>query len=223
MSDYADAREAGTPGERLDGRVARTRAGLREAVLELAAQRKIECVNAAEIARAAGVTRATFYNHADSPADLLAAVLGADLDRLTGELPAHVPEHGAQKYEVFQYGVRTLATHLNTHIAVYRTGFAGARPSPTLVTLLSERYARWLRPFVAGQDDPRSAPARLRAAYGDTVLDLYVMHAAYGGVGMLVQWLRDADIDFEQVVQVGFTVLPPFWFGGYAPPERPAP
>ncbi|WP_121715842.1 TetR/AcrR family transcriptional regulator [Streptomyces sp. E5N91] len=214
-----------TPEERSDGRVARTRAQLREAVLELAAERQIESIGAAEIARTAHVTRGTFYNHADSPADLLTAVLGTDLDRLIDELPTEVPDHGAAKFEVFQYGVRALAAHLTTHLAVYRTGFGSARPSPTLVTLLSERYARWLRPFVAGEVDPDSTPARLRAAFGDTVLDLYVMHAAYGGVGMLVQWLRDDGIDFEEVVQVGLTVLPPFWFGGFSDgsvPTRPS-
>ena len=59
-----------------DPRFLRSQERLRAAVLELAAGRSAESITVAELCRAAGVTRDTFYRHAESPVALLVAALG---------------------------------------------------------------------------------------------------------------------------------------------------
>ena len=56
-----------------DPRYLRARDRLIEVLRELAAQRPAELLTVSEIAARAGVSRTTFYAHAQTPADLLAA------------------------------------------------------------------------------------------------------------------------------------------------------
>ena len=53
--------------ERIDPRIARTAQACQGAIVELAAERPISQVTIADLAKGAGVTRATFYNHYTTP------------------------------------------------------------------------------------------------------------------------------------------------------------
>ncbi len=66
----------------VDARIVHTTAALREAILRLAADRPVSSITVADVTRAAGINRATFYSHAVSPGSLLADALTPELDRI---------------------------------------------------------------------------------------------------------------------------------------------
>lgn len=68
--------------DHVDARIEATRARLRAALLNLATRKDVGAISVAELARAAGIDRSTFYSHARSPAVLLAEFLAEDLDPL---------------------------------------------------------------------------------------------------------------------------------------------
>src|SRR5688572_396709 len=105
---------AGTPDEKIDRRIRRTRRQLCEAMLALLVERDYESITVQEITSRADVNRATFYHHFERKEDLLAVALENQFDELVtsfGKLPAgaliwhdrtpeiltfrHVAEHAA--------------------------------------------------------------------------------------------------------------------------------
>lgn len=63
----------------VDPRITRTERATEEAVITLASTRPISRISVSELAEAAGVSRATFYNRYATPLDVLTRVLRADL------------------------------------------------------------------------------------------------------------------------------------------------
>lgn len=103
----------------VDARIVQTTRALHAAVLQLASQQPVSTITVADVTRAAGINRATFYSHATSPGALLTAVLTPELDQiraddrtLRGEGTAcpeatrraleHVVEHVVRYREVYR-------------------------------------------------------------------------------------------------------------------------
>ena len=74
----------------MDKRTARTAAALRTAILALAAEQDVTRLTVSAVAARAGINRVTFYDHASSPSELLARVLGAELDAIRDRFFADV-------------------------------------------------------------------------------------------------------------------------------------
>ncbi|WP_062387079.1 TetR/AcrR family transcriptional regulator [Demequina iriomotensis] len=191
-----------------DPRFARSADALAEAVLALAAERPIERVAVTEIARVAGVTRATFYNHATSPAALLTSVLVRDLDAIREEFFAGVDRAPQDIEDIWRAGELVLVQHVLAHAAVYRRGLAHAdgEHGSALTELLAGhveasllRFARDHGVDVARGDGPRFAMA---AAF-----------VAQGTAGALRVWLDGPEpLDPQVAVDTILSMIPPLWF-----------
>src|ERR1700710_1454932 len=95
-----------------DARCARTRTNLSAAVLELAAERDITSASVAELTRRAGINRATFYAHAQSPVELLTRVLAADLDLVRRMTTERLDQEGALLRDLTRETMRQILDHV---------------------------------------------------------------------------------------------------------------
>ncbi|MFF0390746.1 TetR/AcrR family transcriptional regulator [Kitasatospora sp. NPDC004615] len=147
-----------------DPRVQRTRARLREAILELVAEQDLDAITISAVANRAGINRATVYQHyPDVHALVVDAMDGpiAEVARAVRVCPADAPPDRAPE------ALAGLFEHIAARAAVYRcalgdqgsAGFAG-RMREQVTAALAERFHEGKRP--AGFDD---VPADVHAAY----------------------------------------------------------
>jgi len=66
----------------VDSRILQTQSALTKAIFDLASEKPISEIGVAEVARRAGINRATFYNHYLSPGAPLASAVTRELDRV---------------------------------------------------------------------------------------------------------------------------------------------
>ncbi|MEG3615516.1 TetR/AcrR family transcriptional regulator [Isoptericola haloaureus] len=192
----------------MDPRQRRTRASLRAAILELAGQRPVGELTVAEVARAAGVTRDTFYRHTTSPTELLAGVLEEELRRI------EPPQHGEP--DEFVRAETQLLHHVVDHRAIYRAALvdgADGRLREVLHTVIAARLDEYLRA------NPQAAPAIPGGLPATDARAVLVAYSAAGTVGAISAWLR-ADGDRADIPALARTIVaggPPAWY------EPPAP
>ncbi|MBM7824274.1 AcrR family transcriptional regulator [Arcanobacterium pluranimalium] len=75
-----------------DPRFVRVRENLRAAVFELAAHKPVEEISVAELTRAAGISRTTFYKHGVSPAQFIADLIIEELEPHLNKMSAIIDE-----------------------------------------------------------------------------------------------------------------------------------
>ncbi|WP_213011488.1 TetR/AcrR family transcriptional regulator [Paractinoplanes toevensis] len=188
----------------VDVRVRRTRESLSQAVLRLAAEHPVEDIAVADVVRLARINRTTFYKHAASPADVLAEVLYADLDRIrTGWIA------GAPAREVWERSAGELADHLQRFEDLYRTGLVGQR-SAVLNRLLVEHFAgsalAWLDRDPRLLPDGAGSPQWRRKAFSRFI--------AHGEVGVVEAWLTEpAPLDRTLFISASASFMST-WLGG---------
>ncbi|PRY70098.1 AcrR family transcriptional regulator [Glaciihabitans tibetensis] len=179
----------------MDARAQRTRDQLESAILDLATLRPLSEITVTDIARAASITRPTFYAHAESPGDLLASVLGKELE--------HIREEFARAAELLPDGQvlpleqlnRALVRHCHDNAALYRNNLVRRLPREMRDVLidhiewaLSDHLLR--HPHLAPRalhGDPEDAEYRYRQ------FAFYAAIAASGTVAALETWLRSPD------------------------------
>lgn len=170
------------PTERMDPRVRRTRALLRTAALELAAERDLESLTIADIAERATVNRATVYQHYRDRDALLLDAMEEEVGRLAHAAarcplsrPAgHVPE---ELVDLFR--------HVGANATLYRR-MLGPGGSARFVNRLRELLAAEVAAQTAGQTDagdPAAGPA----------LGLRAHYLAGAFVGMFTHWVSLPD------------------------------
>ncbi|WNM25265.1 helix-turn-helix domain-containing protein [Demequina capsici] len=200
----------------VDPRFARSAGALEAAILQLAAERPIEDLTVSEIARAAHVSRATFYNHADSPEELLARVLIVDLDAVRGDFL-----RGAVTTDIvdqWRSSEVALMSHVLDHEDVYRTGLAPtqANRGTALAAILARHFEATMLQY-AEAVAPRlfaDPSQRLR-------LEMEAAFASHGLVGAIRAWLlspapRDREVASEILVEA----TPRYWFEITELPQR---
>ncbi|WP_062380083.1 TetR/AcrR family transcriptional regulator [Demequina pelophila] len=193
----------------IDPRFVRSADALREAVLELAAEQPIERVAVTEIARRAGVTRATFYNHATSPQALLAAALGDELDEMRARFLADVEADRRHIAESWRSSTTDVARHILRHEAVYRAGLAPSadRDGTALAELLAQHIEDTLAAYretlgTAPADPEESARLAMRASF-----------QSHGVVGAFRAWLAAPRmLPLDDAVTVIMDAVSPRWF-----------
>ncbi|GHH19755.1 TetR-like C-terminal domain-containing protein [Streptomyces lanatus] len=153
-------------GKRTDPRVLRTRALLRAAALELAAERELATITIANVAERATVNRATVYQHypdldalmLDSMEDQLAKLVGLAADCPLVVLPDAMPDEFVQVFR-----------HVEADATLYRRmlGPCGsARFVNRLRQLLAEQVARQLAQAGAGSPDDIGVELRAHCSAG---------------------------------------------------------
>lgn len=175
----------------MDPRARRSRDRLTAAVLAVAETGRIDDVSVSEVARAAGVTRDTFYRHSGSVVDLLAIALHEKLEAYLMEyIGADMPPPGELR-GVLATAEAGLLRHVASYGPVYRTALFGQNGAPvrrSLAAFLTDNIVLALRsypeiaPLPVGELDDQSA--RMIASY-----------AASGTIGAIEVWLESGDLD----------------------------
>jgi len=190
----------------MDPRFLRSREALRKTIYEMASRRSITEISVAELCRAAGVTRDTFYRHASSPTNLLSDLLVEDIETVTNDF--RLREDDDLPIRGFAAAERALLGHVATHAAVYRTAM-----QPHLIAPLRDNLERIIRMVLEehllehpevrpkGVDANDAAASRLLASY-----------ASSGTVGAIESWLRESELDIDRGVRLILAASPQFWF-----------
>src|SRR4051794_17140308 len=124
-------------GRSVDVRQVRTRSRLHAAVLEAARDTPVGDLSVTELARAAGVHRSTFYEHATSPGDLLREALLAELDDLRADL---LSAPGSDTDEAVAEVTRRVLEHVRRHAPIYRRGLASDAGPGSLEGMLADHF-----------------------------------------------------------------------------------
>lgn len=191
-----------TVDDRTDPRVARTTTALRQAVVELAAQRPVSRITVAELAERAGITRATFYNRYATPLDPLIEALHADLE--TGHrLEERRRAEGRPGPELLRLATAEVADHVERFAAVYR--HALAEPADRGVyDALVRHFADYALAFLARAGD---------GALPDVSRPVVAQFLAHGFAGAIRAWLADASVSKQDLVDAAVACAPAWWAG----------
>ncbi|MFJ3383948.1 MULTISPECIES: TetR/AcrR family transcriptional regulator [unclassified Curtobacterium] len=191
----------------VDARILHTTAALREAILRLAADRPVSEITVADVTRAAGINRATFYSHAVSPGSLLAGVLTPELDRIRdddSDARRAAYERGADRDElaaITRKGINAVVEHVVLHREIY----VRALPDPndaSLHRLLVEHFT------VSSALHIRELDAATRPELLDDVAAGFV---AQGFVGAIEAWLAGTRRSRKALVNTITRSFPAWW------------
>lgn len=181
----------------MDARSQRSREALRGAVLRLAERIPISEVTASAICAEAGVTRDTFYRHAESPTALLADALADEIAVAMQVLP---------RTETIGDGERALISHVHRRAEVYRGAMHPLLAAPVRHAL--ERSIREGLVLWAGLH-PHIVPALF--ADDTSAMRIAVAYAAAGTVGAIEEWLGSGDDDTDRAVRLILAASPEWW------------
>jgi AcrR family transcriptional regulator len=195
-----------------DPRRLKTRARLAAAVLAIATERPISEVTVSELASAAGVHRSTFYEHAESPGELLQSVLRSELDEL------RIPLVGAAREDSELAVTRVTAgvlRHVDSHESIYLRGLGEGSGAASLHAMLSSHFRGSID--LLFEQDTVALPT-------GSFLDRSTVAAfiADGTVGAIEVWLTTAKPRNVELFLARFSQLVPAWWPirGYA--SRPS-
>jgi AcrR family transcriptional regulator len=111
----------------VDARIVQTTKALHGAIVELASQKPVSSITVADVTRAAGINRATFYSHATSPGGLLTDVITPELDAIRADdSAARAAAPGTNGAEITRRGVEKVVDH----VVRYREMYRHALPDP---------------------------------------------------------------------------------------------
>ncbi|MCU1405730.1 MAG: hypothetical protein JWQ43_2033 [Glaciihabitans sp.] len=195
----------------MDARQLRTRQALAHAILELATEKPLSEISVTDLARAADITRPTFYAHATSPGDLLARVLDDELQQLRRDFSRLSETTPALETVSLEAPERALVAHVFRHAALYRRNLRLRLPDPVRDMLtdniegaLADHLGR--HPTLAPTDEGLTAQERQRE------FAVYAAIAASGTVAALETWLRGPDpLDQDWAVSAILRGSPAWW------------
>lgn len=181
----------------MDARSLRSRSQLRAAILQLSTATPIDDISVAAICRESGITRDTFYRHADTPAHLLADALAHEIDAAMEALPTA---------QTIGDGEHLLIAHVAARADIYRGAMR-----PTLVapvrSALEQSVRHGLETWIALR--PAILPPALRDdAIGQRIATAY---AASGTVGAIEAWLDSGADENERAVELILAASPEWW------------
>ncbi|MET3975915.1 TetR family transcriptional regulator [Cellulosimicrobium sp. 4261] len=212
----------------MDKRTARTAAALRTAILALAAEQDVTRLTVSAVAARAGINRVTFYDHASSPSELLARVLGTELDAIRDRFFADVraaetaDDVAARSREVVDRWSRALVVHVEAHLPVYERALEGGLSAPLFRLLASHVTGTLVEHLHAHPGLLPSAPAgtatgapagpTTTATADDVAALAFATYVGFGTVGALEVWLATpAPRDPGLFPRVARDALPAWW------------
>lgn len=181
----------------MDARIERTNQALGSAILRLASEQHVDSLSVSQVAAAANIHRATFYDHAKNPAQLLARVIREELAdlRATYLTPAYVREHSVQ--EAIRENTVAVASVVWSHKAIFRhlidePGLTTSQHllaphfEETVIELLADKS--WVLPD--GVSDPRVSRADF--------INGTARYLAAGSAAVVEVWLETAPVTTPQ-------------------------
>jgi AcrR family transcriptional regulator len=158
----------------MDPRIARTRASLQEALLELASENELGEIAIADIVERAGVNRSSFYQHYPDKETLLADALDAAVERAGAELPDLSGPLEGPPAALLSY-----LRHLDEHADVYRR-VLGEHGSPIVTGRLRARIEAAVSETISQSQT---------GAFAGVPLDVVAAGIAGSVLGVLSAWL----------------------------------
>jgi AcrR family transcriptional regulator len=162
-----------------DLRVQRTHRLILEALIELTVQKGFSAVTVRDIARRAGINRATFYRHYQDKFDLLDQYIQevyqlpdiptATGGTLTGKVTLDEPVSGLAR----------MFTHIRAHAKFYRV-MLGQKGDPAFAEKVRQYIQKRIR---------RSLPQELIS--DEKTVDLYLNFISSGSLGVVLWWLEN--------------------------------
>jgi AcrR family transcriptional regulator len=187
--------------ERIDPRITRTIDALEHAVVELAGQEPVSRISIAALADRAQVTRATFYNHYDTPLDVLIGVLTADLDRGHQREEQWCAEGRYTGAELLRLTTAQVVDHVERFRAVYRHALADPADRGVYDGLV-HHFTGYAREFMARTTHP-DVPR--------TNHDVVAAFVAHGFAGAIRAWLDDDTLSKPDLVDAAVACAPTWW------------
>lgn len=199
-----------TLGERVDPRYLRSHEALAESILDLSRERPAEQLSVQEITRGAGISRPTFYRHADTPQQLLATVLAEDLGTVAGPLSAALQDPRMRFDEAWQAVYLEILKHVRRHWEIYRTMVAANSAAfPILVRRLEKTGRDMLQQLVSRSDYGQADPVWMEIAatqQGGNISSVIRTQVTMG-----------KDVSSERIVDLFMTIAPPWQFAHHEP------
>jgi AcrR family transcriptional regulator len=200
----------------MDARQRRTRAKLYSTITALASEQSVSRITATEIAREAGVHRSTFYEWAQSPAELLRESLRGELDEIRAR---HLSDPQLDVAAAVTATTRETLRHVAEHAAIYRRDLGPDGGDAGLASMLAEQFAGSTALLMRQQrvrvpiDAYRISPS--------VAADTAARYVAHGAVGAMAAWLDLPEPRDEDAFLQLFDLLVPEWFPR-APQDDPA-
>lgn len=188
-----------------DPRYVRVRGRLNAAALRLIATRPADSITVAELTREAGISRTTFYQHGESPAQFIADavvdILQPYLNELTDAISSPADDYLLRWRDIY---IRMLG-ELREHREVLGAIFVGDR-QPVVVGHITRRLTHTFDDYV---DQFKSHLC------GESVSELWTEMASaqqvYNLIAVLVAWLgTDMKESPEMVVNTYLSLAPPW-------------
>jgi AcrR family transcriptional regulator len=185
----------------VDSRILQTQTALTRAILELASERPVSQIPVSEVARRAGINRATFYNHYLSPGNLLAAVLGRELDRVREADHTFRSRAGAPREEATRLSVEAVVMIVQKHRRVFE------------LALLDPQDASLHRALAAHVEESCREHLARYALESEPVPDVDIVagFVAEGIVGGIEAWLAKPRVDAGRLTDAIMSAMPRWW------------
>lgn len=185
----------------VDSRILQTQTALSRAILELASERPVSQIPVSEVARRAGINRATFYNHYLSPGSLLAAVVGRELDRVREADHALRSRPGAPREEATRQSVEAVVRIVQENRRVFE------------LALLDPQDASLHRALAAHFEESCREHLARYSLESDPVpdIDIVARFVAEGIVGGIDAWLAKPDVEPTRLTDAIMSSMPRWW------------
>jgi len=184
MSEYETTRKSMTHSRKIDPRVERTHEALRGALMALIEEKGFDAISVQDIAKRAGVNRATFYLHYTDKQDLLVRASEADFDRLVAEAGPIDRENLAYRKPPRQ--VVLLFEHLAKNRRFYRSVLSSPGDSA---------FAARVREYIAAFTKARIASLHaIYPAAAPLVDDAFISEYVTGALLGIMTWWLESDL-----------------------------
>ncbi|MFD8479327.1 TetR/AcrR family transcriptional regulator [Kitasatospora sp. NPDC059673] len=160
-----------------DPRVQRTRARLREAILELVAEQDLDAITISAVAKRAGINRATVYQHYPAMDALVVDAMDgpiAEVAQAVRQCPADAPPGRTPEALV------GLFEHIAARAAVYRCVLGGQG---------SAGFADRMREQVTAALTGRFREGARPAGFDEVPVDLHAAYLAGALLGVVTHWI----------------------------------
>jgi len=186
----------------VDARIVQTTRSLHTAIVELASNQPVSGITVADVTRAAGINRATFYSHATSPGSLLASVLTPELDAIRRDDAELRSRPGADPEAVTRLSVERVVDHVVRYRDVYRLALPD-RLDASIHQTLAEHFAT-------------TSLAHIEALPAGTAPDGIAPHIASGFfahalVGAIEAWLGGRRTSRRTLLDTITSMIPAWW------------
>lgn len=197
------------PERAVDARVIKTQQRLKAAVLELSAVSAVEDITVTELCRRAEVDRATFYRHAQSPAELLRSALVDELDGLRAVFLVGASGAPTDFRQLWVDAARGTIDHIKRFEQVYEVGFA-ATSDGSLQNLFSRHIADSMSALLRSHRELLPAVAW---EHEDFMVDALSSGLAYSLTALLRAWVTSVHRDEKAYVLAVLKSLPSWMVG----------